>query len=247
MFGFKVVREKRKKPDSLPVEEKRKVSFLKRFKRSKNKDEKIKESETLLESELSSGSSRNKEKIENKKTKEGKGLLGLNRVSELIPKRLNEKGYVITQSGILDIFQIMPKNILAANFEEQEQVIYWLTVFYRAYKDDFKIVFMNFPSVTTRQQENIKRVMTRTANEKHLSFLHQKHEELVEIEKSYSDREYYFFLFANNETDYNDKINILQYQLRQVLDVVTLTEKKKEDVLFKLNNQNSRIIIGGDL
>jgi len=181
--------------------------------------------------------------MEKKKQKRNKNVM--HRTTELLPLlRINDRGYIETKTGILDVFQILPKNIKAANMDEQERAIYLLTLFYRSYKDDFKIVSLNYPTVTTQQQEHIRYAISQTENETYKYYLKQMLYELKDIETRSFEREYYFFVFANSVTDYEDKLMIIDQQLGQVLTVEEIDTEKKEKILFKMNNLNSRIIIG---
>lgn len=167
-------------------------------------------------------------------------------VLEFLPLKCVAEGqeyFVTSRDTILDIVQIRPRSLRGANDTEQEYVITMLTYFFRAFVQDFKIVSMVYPCITTNQQHYLGEKLSQTENAIHAHFLEQKIRELQVIEESVYDKEYYLFFYAKDAEEYANCLNVIDSQLAQVLPVNRLSVKKKTAILSKMFNQDSRILI----
>lgn len=150
--------------------------------------------------------------------------------------------WIETKNGAMDMYQIESRDIYSLSEGEAKRVIYELTKFFRVYQFDFKLVSMSFPSNTTKQQQYIEQKIRNATNPIYLPFLNKKLEELLYLEAHRMNQEYYLILFADSEEMLNDQKKTVKRMLHLAMPVHELTKEKKQKILYKLTNQNAKII-----
>ncbi|MYL39827.1 hypothetical protein [Halobacillus litoralis] len=144
------------------------------------------------------------------------------------------------EEGYFDIVQLTSKDIYALNNADKEKNIYTLAYFYQWYLNDIKIIPLNFPVDTSTQQRHILQKLDKTTKKEYRFFLEQKLKELQFIEKERTNREYYMFIYADDEYTLHSRINNIDRLVNMVLPVVKLSDEKKINILYKLFNLNSK-------
>ncbi len=150
----------------------------------------------------------------------------------------------ITDDGkYMDILQIICKDLMSAS---KDTISFDEACFEKLYKTatfDMKIVSLNFPTDTSRQQEYYKNKIESCRNEVFLIQLKEKLAELERITKYRTDREYYLIFFAENMDQYNDNYNTIMRALSRgtVPLIRKMSMDKKEAILFKMNNKSAMI------
>ncbi|EGT3815278.1 TPA: hypothetical protein ACKONR_000366 [Clostridioides difficile] len=163
-------------------------------------------------------------------------------ITELLPfLDVTENEAFETKDGVMDMFQISSCDIYTLNKEEINAHISTFATFLRTYQDDIKIISMNFPVNTFIQQQYFKRVIERTTNPTHLHFLKIKLDQLERIEFNRENKEFYIFIYANNEDEMDDKINLIFRLSAGKFKFSKIDLDKKIKILFKLSNQNTKI------
>ncbi|MBO3399429.1 hypothetical protein JJB71_18150, partial [Clostridium perfringens] len=69
---------------------------------------------------------------------------------------IDEEDVFITKQGYLDIYQINTRDTTNLSESERKVYVYSFIAFLRNFVEDFKIIIMNFPVNTVRQQEYIE-------------------------------------------------------------------------------------------
>lgn len=105
---------------------------------------------------------------------------------------------IIMKNGYLDIFQIDSKDIYSLTDVETTMNIYNFIAFLRAYPFDIKLITMNFPVNTLKQQEFIKRKIKECDNKKYYYELIEELEQLVYLESTRQNREFYIMIFIKD-------------------------------------------------
>lgn len=206
---------------------------LKLIKRLKHKNVKLTDDEKKLLKE-------EKQKIKEAK-KEAKKIVHSN--LEIVPiLDYREDGILITKDGFIEIYQIASKDIYALNDEEARIHMYYFTRFLRSYIDDIKLVCMNFPVNTYKQQKYIKKKINETDNELYKQFLNQKLLEFEFLENHRSNKEYFIMIFIKKEKDINEKISSIKRSQNIAMKFKEIDKEKKTQILFKLNNPNTKLI-----
>jgi hypothetical protein len=142
--------------------------------------------------------------------------------------------------GYMEILQVSSTDIYALNNEDKEKKINLFAFFLQWYHHDIKIIPLNFPVDTSSQQQFIQKKIDQTSNRKFQLFLEQKLRELQFIETERSNREFYMFLYANDEYTLQSRINDVTAQMNVVSPIIRLSDEKKVNILYKLNNFNSK-------
>ncbi|WP_054637619.1 hypothetical protein [Thalassobacillus sp. C254] len=143
-------------------------------------------------------------------------------------------------AGYMEIVQVSSTDIYALNNEDKEKTITLEAFFYQWYHPDFKIIPLNFPVDTSRQQRFIQKKLDRTTNSQYRLFLEQKLRELQFIETERSNREFYMFIYADDEYTLRSRVNDVASQKNMVSPIIRLSEEKKMNILYKLSNLNTK-------
>ena len=193
------------------------------------KEETIKEKKTQKKLELKEIRKANKDVLASTKD-----LLGFVDV--------DDDDSIIVKKGYLDIFQIDSKDIYSLTDVETTMNIYNFIAFLRSYPFDIKLITMNFPVNTLKQQEFIKKKIKECDNKKYYYELIEELEQLVYLETTRQNREFYIMIFIK---DTEEKESIKRTLLRSqniAVQLIPLTVEKKLKILFKLNNPNTKLI-----
>lgn len=111
--------------------------------------------------------------------------------------------------------------------------------FQKQYPFPIKEVYMNFPEDNQQQQDYFKHKIERTANPAQLEALHTELEKLKHIEKTYEMRDTYLFVFGKSVEELQKRLEQVR-RFNNFLGVNTVPMRKKEKILFRLNNHNTR-------
>ena len=149
---------------------------------------------------------------------------------------------IIMKNGYLDIFQIDSKDIYSLTDVETTMNIYNFIAFLRSYPFDIKLITMNFPVNTLKQQEFIKKKIKECDNKKYYYELIEELEQLVYLESTRQNREFYIMIFIK-DTEEKDSIKRTLFRSQNIaVQLIPLTVEKKLKILFKLNNPNTKLI-----
>ena len=149
---------------------------------------------------------------------------------------------IIMKNGYLDIFQIDSKDIYSLTEVETTMNIYNFISFLRSYPFDIKLITMNFPVNTLKQQEFIKKKIKECDNEKYYYELIEELEQLVYLESTRQNREFYIMIFIKDTEDKESIKRTLFRSQNIAVQLIPLTIEKKLKILFKLNNPNTKLI-----
>lgn len=149
---------------------------------------------------------------------------------------------IIVKNGYLDIFQIDSKDIYSLTDVETTMNIYNFIAFLRSYPFDIKLITMNFPVNTLKQQEFIKKKIKECDNKKYYYELIEELEQLVYLETTRQNREFYIMIFIK-DTEEKESIKRTLFRSQNIaVQLIPLTVEKKLKILFKLNNPNTKLI-----
>ncbi|QQK77832.1 hypothetical protein HUG15_21130 [Salicibibacter cibarius] len=143
--------------------------------------------------------------------------------------------------GYADMFQVRSKDVYAQSDQETEFDILALTQFLRAFDADIKIVSLNFPVNMAVQISHLQKKID--ANDSPLidHFLQKKKAELEFLEKHRTNREFYLYVYGETVKDLTERCQFARRKLQRTIPMENLETTKKLDVIYKLNNQNSKL------
>lgn len=211
-------------------------SFSKIKKLKSNEKSKVKKSRKERTEEIKREKEIKKDlKKENKKIQKS--------ILDLLPlEDINDNDTIRTNYGIIDFYQIPSFDISSMNIYEAKGGILAFTKLLKMYKDNLKIIAMNFPTNTQVQKDFIKRKINSCDNEIRREWLEKEYRRLEAIEVLRSDREYYCMIFSDDEKDFENKKDLL-LRCSKNLGLMNIDSEKKLKIIYKLNNMNSKIII----
>lgn len=153
-----------------------------------------------------------------------------------------EEDLIKTKNGYMNIFQIDSKDIYSFNSDETNTHISEFARLLRMYQEDIKLVVMNFPVNTYKQKRYVVSRQNKTENERYKEILDQKLIELESLEKKRNNKEFYIFTFSKNLREEEDNKRSLKRMSSNIFSINDIDLNKKKQILYKLNNQNSKIV-----
>ena len=164
------------------------------------------------------------------------------KTSDLLPIIGMDKGlFCMSDGSYMDIFRIVTKDLISAAESEIELDILQWEKFYKMYAADCKIIGINFPTDTKRQQQYYQHKINTTDNPLFKEVLQTKYEELVDVNLYYTDREYYLMIFCPSYEKYLEARNIITVTLKNVGLISDISVEKKIMIRTKLCNKATSV------
>lgn len=162
-------------------------------------------------------------------------------ILDLLPlEDINDNDTIRTNYGIIEFYQIPSFDISSMNIYEAKGGILAFTKLLKMYKDNLKIIAMNFPTNTQVQKDFIKRKINSCDNEIRREWLEKEYRRFEAIEVLRSDREYYCMIFSDDKKDFENKKDLV-LRCSKNLGLIKIDREKKLKIMYKLNNMNSKI------
>lgn len=166
----------------------------------------------------------------------------INKINKIYPiGGVTNEGYIKTKIGIyelvFEIFDVKKYDLFLLDDSEIDFVTENNWRMQKLYPYPLKEVYMNFQEENKEQQNYFKYKIERTKSISQLEVLNNELEKLKFIEKTYEMRDSYLFVFGENVSDLNKKIDIL-YRFDNFLELKKISVAKKEKILDKLNNRD---------
>lgn len=165
-----------------------------------------------------------------------------NKILSVFPIRdyLESEGYFLTSDKtIINLFQIQGKCYYDAADDEIENLVCSNSRLLQRLADDVKIIGMNYPTNTKKQQEYIAYMLNKPELEQYAELLTEKLESLKALEQNTTDRQAFLMVFAKDKGRYQEITRLLTGNSYFV--VRPISREKKENIIFKLNNMNKRL------
>ena len=155
--------------------------------------------------------------------------------------RVEKNIFYMRDDTYMDIFRITTKDLISASASELDFDMLQFEKFYKMYFADFKIVGINFPTDTKKQQQFYLHKINDTDNPLFKEILQTKYEELVDVNTYYTDREYYLMIFCKTYEKYLEAKNIILVTLGNTNLVSEISVDRKIDVITKMCNKATSI------
>lgn len=165
----------------------------------------------------------------------------LSQTPSVLPFISIERDWIVLKDGVMDILQITSKDLNSLNEEETAMMIHFHSVLYKSYYPSIKEVSLNFPANTSKQTQYWLKKKERTTDPLRLKFIERKLFELSYLEKERTNREFYLFIFADNEHQLEERRRQVRKSSQRSFPLVPISNEKKIDILYLLNNQNSKL------
>lgn len=151
--------------------------------------------------------------------------------------------YLMGDGSNMDILMIQTKDLITSSEDEVEYDCLKFAKLYKIYSDDLKIVSLNFPCNTLKQQQYFRRRIEDAPNEVHRYWLGRKLKELELLEKNNTTREFYIVFFSKDAEAHESNLTTILTVLSTGRDglVRKLDAEKKHRILFKINNKNALV------
>ncbi|QEZ70802.1 hypothetical protein D4A35_17850 (plasmid) [Paraclostridium bifermentans] len=166
----------------------------------------------------------------------------INKINKVYPiVGVTDEGYIKTKIGlyeaVFEIFDVRKYDLFLLDNSEIDFVTENNWRMQKLYPYPLKEVYMNFQEENKEQQKYFKYKIDKTESISQLEVLNNELEKLKFIEKTYEMRDTYLFVFGDNESDLNKKIDIL-YRFDNFLELKKTSVDKKKKIIDKLNNRD---------
>ncbi|XZM35199.1 hypothetical protein ACSXAY_17345 (plasmid) [Clostridium perfringens] len=155
---------------------------------------------------------------------------------------IDEDDVFITKQGYLDIYQINTRDTSNLSEDERKVYVYSFIAFLRNFVEDFKIIIMNFPVNTVKQQEYIEGRISDCKNEIFINYLEEELEKLRFMEKHRNNKEFFLMVFMKNKNEKDNMTKKVELVQNIAVPLRQLDLEKKIKILFKLNNMNTKLM-----
>lgn len=166
----------------------------------------------------------------------------INKINKVYPiVGVTDEGYIKTKIGlyeaVFEIFDVRKYDLFLLDNSEIDFVTENNWRMQKLYPYPLKEVYMNFQEENKEQQKYFKYKIDKTESISQLEVLNNELEKLKFIEKTYEMRDTYLFVFGDNVSDLNKKIDIL-YRFDNFLELKKTSVDKKKKIIDKLNNRD---------
>lgn len=173
-----------------------------------------------------------------KKKREGRML---RQTPQVLPFLQIHDDYILLKKGVMDILQIDTRDLHSLNEDDLQYLLYGKTRFLRSYYHSYKEVVLNFPSNTEKQKEYWLKKRERTDDPLRLKFIDRKLFEFDFLENERTNREFFLFIYADNRQQLEERRTFVVRGMMTSFPLKKLTKRKKQDILFLLCNQNTKL------
>lgn len=149
--------------------------------------------------------------------------------------------YIVQKNCVMDILKITPKDEHSLTDLDLQRLVLEKVRFYRSYFTAHKVVGLNFPSNTERQRRYWITRKEKTTDPLRLRFINRKIFELEFVERERANREFFLFIYAESPQILEDEKKQVIRGLRQSFPLEKLSIEKRQDILFIMANQNSKL------
>lgn len=177
-------------------------------------------------------------KVKEKKKKKERVL---NQTPSLLPFTELEKDHIVSKDGVMDILQIKAKDLYSLSEEERTLMIYSRSAMFRSYFPSIKEVSLNFPSNTSIQRRYWTKKKEKTTDPLLLRYIERKIYELGYLEKERTNREFFLFIYADNEQQLSERKRQIMKSAYNCFPLMLVSNDKKLDILYLLNNHNTKL------
>ncbi|MDN4865773.1 hypothetical protein [Priestia megaterium] len=145
------------------------------------------------------------------------------------------------EGGFFGIWQLQSTDINAMHDQEAGRNIYTLAKTYQGDKDPFKIISLNLPVSTQKQQQYLEKKIREADNALSLRFLQKKLKELQYLEWGRTNREYFLFLYGPTELAVKERKDQFMRDIQLAVPLLPVSDEKQINLLYKLYNQNAKL------
>lgn len=145
------------------------------------------------------------------------------------------------EAGYFDIYQVTTKDVVSQNENDTDIDIFTFSKLLKANSEDMKVVGLTYPVDTGQQQAYHQRKLDRTTNPVHELFLQQKIDELAFLQEHRTNKEFFLFIYAETRQTLEDRVTAARNMASGSFPLQELSPTKKENLLYKLSNQNSKL------
>ena|GEM_PF-628409 len=159
--------------------------------------------------------------------------------SVLLPFRQYKNDcFYMDDGGFVDFIKINCKDILSLSEDEKEIINYTFEKFYKTYSGDLKLIGINMPVDTTKNQSYMQHKLDNCKNSVQRRFLLEELEYEKTAQEMITQREFYLCFFFDSLEQRKDAVNECISILGEQSLAEQLTQQDKETIIYQLCNKN---------
>lgn len=184
----------------------------------------------------------NEKNIVNKPKMEDSRKKIINSFADIFPIRdIAEHDFFELRNGeYMEIIQVTSKDIYSLNESDKDNDIFSLAYLFQAYVPDLKLVPLYTPVNLEIQKNKIITNIRNCKKQQYKPFLEKKLAELEFIEKHRTNKEFFFFLYADSTKTLFERKSQIRKLLIQSNPMLELELDKKVNVLYQMCNLNTK-------
>ncbi|TDM28750.1 hypothetical protein ETH98_08440 [Macrococcoides caseolyticum] len=182
-----------------------------------------------------------RDRNERKKNKDR--TIDLNILHVIPYKQITKEGYLLLEDNTYaEIYQFETHALNTINADEKAQLMTQLASFYRINIEDIKVISFKYPSDSEAQQLYWLHKYETATNPLQRAYQQDNIRRLQISAKTHKEMDHYVFVYADSKKG----MSVVKDNIRQtsggLLRKTPLSQKKKTNVLFQLNNMNTQYI-----
>lgn len=159
--------------------------------------------------------------------------------SVLLPFRQYKNDcFYMDDGSLIDFVKINCKDILSLSDDEKEIINYAFEKFYKTYSGDLKLIGINMPVDTTKNQSYMQHKLDNCKNTLQRRFLLEELDYEKTAQEMITQREFYLCFFFDSLEQRKDALNDCIAILGEQNMAEELTQQQKETVVYQLCNKN---------
>ena len=133
------------------------------------------------------------------------------------------------------------KDLYAQNEQDTDLDVYTFEKLIRSNSEDIKVVGLTYPVDTGGQQGHLIRKRDRATDPIQIQFLQQKIDELAYLQANRTNKEFFLFIFGETRQILQERVKVAKNLTSVSFPLQELTKSKRDNLLYKLGNQNSKL------
>lgn len=164
-------------------------------------------------------------------------------VVDLLPFRyIKNDDCLVMKSGVTDYVQMSGIRVEDLTPSDKQLAINQFHAFLKTFDDELKIIYQTFPADTVAPLRHINYKIRQNTNPKFQTFLSHKRWELEEASKVIFHQEFYFQIFAKNDSELETLRSRLLAINQTYFKLERLPLNKKIKIIYQLNNLNTDVL-----
>jgi hypothetical protein len=152
----------------------------------------------------------------------------------------NNDFFEMRNGEYMEIIQVSSKDIYSLNPNDRYSDMNNIANFLLVQTSDIKLIPLNVPLNLEIQKRYLYKKIKQNKNPAYQTFIEKRYAEMNRLENNRTNREYFLFIYEEDERKLLEKKQYIKNLLQRSNPVIELSLEKKYNILFQLNNPNTK-------